>query len=553
MVSVISGTFSCKKNSDSDNTQTEATKTSTSSGTETNTSDETNIGTLALAAQFEATFPKDFAIASPTNVTNDQSIIAGQIAVNLALTNPPPPVNSSMDSDADFQTKVDALNNVIDETDISKCAAQIPGLFDNSNSYEECFGPFVKAYFDASNVGQADISPGRNEVGMFAAYKNPTATSGTGEACSAAKLNKVFGVLSKNIDYPLTFQAMLVCAAKIKGKAMPEIGSSLEMADSLDGVNLDAKGIALTSAKIARLDDVEGRPVFKTEITGTLMVGVGQSLTPTAHDFSMTIKNIPLNDDNTENKGIISFIIHELTDSNYQDKKHQATSVQYDRQDDVLKYHYIKGNFMSDADNTPALILTADGTINKTSAPQPGTGGPNTCSGAGWCLGYEEVIANFDKDMFGKAAYALRIATGAPSAYVFNIETSKETVAGTAYYGNSAPVNTLDATDDTAIFAIAGMRCNFRNNASWDLVDLVQKQPIKINEDDKVWTVNGESKIAYFPTRDCNFDPATDPDGIEKVVIDWETVSDVSITSATSSNLDPVASYVSAWTMPSKP
>ena len=494
---------------------------------------------------YSQTFPKNLAVASPTAASNSQlaSSARGSMAQEKVFATAPS-IGSS-----DYESKIAALNAVLSATDIASCADAVPEFFDNSNEFTRCYGPMLVVTGMADST--ADVNLGRAELGMYWEYSEPGGSSG--QSCASAKVNSLFEVSSRNMDYALGLHAMVVCAASLSGSAMPAVGESVSV--DLSGIDLASKGIEITSASVERLTDystdastdasTDTYAVYKTSVSGSLPLGTQPTTTPT-NEFAVTVKNIPLNSDNTDNKGVLSFILFEVADSAYSFTKHQVSSLSWERVDGGLKYLYRKGEFVEDDANTATTMLDEDGMTLLTSA-DPGSE-PNTCTGAGWCNAYSMILADFDSNMFGKVGYARFIGDDSSEAGTFNVVTDATTRTGQAYFGNAA--SGVLTTDEQAVFDITGINCIPRQSNTHQ--DILQKQSITLDSTSGEWIpdTSETAHITYVPTVTCSWDASADSGATFEV--DQDSYSET-LGFPVTNDLYELTDYQGEWSTPALP
>jgi len=498
-----------------------------------------------------STFPQNLVVASPTAASDDQIALTSPLSSSAAALKykkqSPDNMAISYASSDDYSSKLETINAALNATEIADCAGAVPSFFDNSNEFAPCYGPML----EVTNMSDSteDTSVGRSELGMYWEYSEPGATSG--ESCAASKVNSLFEVASRNMDFALGLHAMLVCAARITEAELPAVGTSSTITDVLDDIDLASMGITISAATIERLSDAtsdstsDTYAVYQTHFTGQLPIGTQATTTPT-NEFEINVKNVPLNDDNTNNKGVLSFILYEVADSAYTFTKHQVSSISWETIDGALNYLYRKGEFVDVAENTSTSMLDSDGMTLLTSA-SPGSD-PNTCEGVGWCNAYSVIIADYDSDMFGKVAYARFIGDDDSQAFTFNVNTDATTLKGTAYFGNAAAG--VLTTDEQAVFDIIGINCVPRQSNSHQ--DYTQKQLIELDSSSGDWIPESGATayISYVPTQTCSWDSTGDSGASFEVTQDSYSES---LTFPVTHNLYDLSDYQSEWTTPDLP
>ncbi len=497
--------------------------------------DDDNSG--SSSGTYSQTFPKNLAVTSPTAASSSQ-LAASQNKTLEA---------SSGIGSSDYDSKIAALNAVLNATDIASCADAVPEFFDNSNEFTPCYGPEMTVSGMSDDADNQNI--GRAELGMYWEYSQPGGTSG--QSCSSAKVNSLFEVSSRNMDYALGLHAMVVCAANLSGSSMPAVGESVSVTSALSSVDLASLGITVTAASVERLADyspdttTDTYAVYKTSVTGSLPLGTQPTTTPT-NQFAVTVKNIPLNADNTDNKGVLSFILYEVEDSAYSFTKHQVSSLSWERVRGGLKYLYRKGEFVEDDANTAATMLDDDGMTVLTSA-SPGSE-PNTCTGAGWCNAYSLILADFDSNMFGKVGYARFIGDDSSESGTFNVVTDATTRTGQAYFGNAAA--DILTTNEQAVFDITGINCVPRQSSTHQ--DILQKQSITLDSASGEWIpdTSETAHITYVPTDTCTWDASADSGATFQVIQDsYDATLDYPVVN----DLYGLTDYQGEWTTPNLP
>lgn len=90
----------------------------------------------------------------------------------------------------------------------------------------------------------------------------------SGEACMVAFARSQIQDSITKVDKATALVQAMLCQAKKDGAAtdLPAVGKTLDLADTLENA---AGKLKVSRARIKRLDDVDGRPVYKSEVTVT--------------------------------------------------------------------------------------------------------------------------------------------------------------------------------------------------------------------------------------------------------------------------------------------
>jgi hypothetical protein len=92
--------------------------------------------------------------------------------------------------------------------------------------------------------------------------------SGTGEACTAAKMNSLVLSTSNIVGFDVTLMVGMICSAKVRGDDLAAGAAPLSLAEV---VNENLEGADLDEANLERLaDQADGRPTYRIEISGSL-------------------------------------------------------------------------------------------------------------------------------------------------------------------------------------------------------------------------------------------------------------------------------------------
>jgi hypothetical protein len=168
-----------------------------------------------------------------------------------------------------------ALQARLDETTLAGCFQGIQ--FQTGGYQASCYGPNL--YFVNHPDASGNFEPPPNDQCQVSGSGNgclPTGDlglwdaeeSGTGEACTAAKMNSLVLSTSQIVGFDVTLMVGMICSAKVRGDDLAVGTAPLSLAEV---VNENLPGASLEEAKLERLaDQSDGRPTYRIEISGSL-------------------------------------------------------------------------------------------------------------------------------------------------------------------------------------------------------------------------------------------------------------------------------------------
>lgn len=336
------------------------------------------------------------------------------------------------------------------------------GGFDDIKAYRSpCFGP--------SWTDNASGSVARPSQDLGIVW--PTRDNVSTEACAAAQMNSLIAGKPHLFNKVRTLVTGLLAKANAEGKALPEIGASIEV--TMPTVT----DFTFTVAKLSRLaNDADGNTVYKTEIGGTIG----------AKTFSVTLYHTPTNADNTEFKGLFQAT---MPYTNGSGGAYRALSVVYSQTATDLKF---------------VLDAAANRNTTDTDFFDATTGRVAfTKADAGEDL--NKMIATFDTATGASTVHFAWQAGGLDVAsrdYAVTTTGVAETSTGVAYFGFGSPLKGgTPLTDSTSTMWATKMICDWRNNPGTPLNAKVQKQTMTVTGGVFVPTV---SNINFAPHTSCN-------------------------------------------------
>jgi hypothetical protein len=145
---------------------------------------------------------------------------------------------------------------------------------------DRCLNPDVfRPHFAKGDVTcyefDSDMNPSRF-AGSDREFGTVDGTDGAGEACMVTFVREQVREGVETVDQALALVGGMICQAKKDGVAtgMPDKGSELDLAASMETATNGH--MTVTTAKIARLDDIDEKPVYRSDIVVT--DGMGRDL-----------------------------------------------------------------------------------------------------------------------------------------------------------------------------------------------------------------------------------------------------------------------------------
>lgn len=484
---------------------------------------EVDAETLALRTGYNRTYPKDLAVTSVTAEVSEATLSAGTLELPLGLV--------SGDDGDDYLAKRRRFQSVLTAESLEHCADALPAeisLAQGGLGHTPCFGPEVT--YTQHPDGVADGSIGSGDLGIFWEYSDPSASDGP--ACSSAVANTLMDNIASYADTALGLHAWVTCVARLKAMALPAAGESLSLSESLEDVDLSDTDVTVSSAQVSReVDDIEGHPVYVTQIEGTL-TDRARELTKA---FSLRVRNIPEAEDYTAYRGSVQFVIDE-----FEDTRSAAISLRYRWSDKRLRYQYRQMQF----NDASATMFAPD------SAAEGGDVLPlDDHVGSG----FTQVTVDTDHRGFGALAYVWATS----DLLVLNVRTYEDGT-GSAYFGHQSMTDT--AYTDREFDRVRGLRClpiQPPPEGVEPYSDFVQQQSLALSSETGIWAPTS-SKVTFAPTADCSWNSTNDPgqDAVFTVARETggpgsEVLEDLAF--PLEPDLEAVAEYEQDWQGPEAP
>ncbi|MFZ3230913.1 MAG: hypothetical protein WA160_11960 [Pseudobdellovibrio sp.] len=317
------------------------------------------------------------------------------------------------------------------------------------------------------------------------------------------------------IDMGQYVTAGMACVAAKAGLTPPTASSSLDLTASMVGiVTINGTAVAVSSASIAReANDTSGNPVYLTSLIGTTGTKT----------FTIRLKHVPTNADDSTNKGKISVMV-----SNSSPAGTDGASLEYEK-----------------VSATTAKILMK--TVNSNSASfDPYVSGTNKSVNLSSAWNNNANYLTGDLDLSaktGKFSYAWQAGSGDSHTRVFNLilTAGGGATTGTGFFG-------FGPTMSAGPGAISGMICAWTGpDQTHAQVAFVQRQNLALTSG--IYTVSGASYTVFDPVADCEAAGA--------MSMSWApagTSASPRVVSTTTNNLVPVAEVATViGTLPTAP
>lgn len=434
-------------------------------------------GSAASTAWLES-FAQGLAISSPTATSSSSaSVLSADKARLLSETN-------TVDPKADAATKSAALE-AIAKGETAACTVYLPNL-GTLGQNADCYGPQV-AYSDHVDcAGAAGCTP---DGGTADADGNdspndtdgddtlPTgdlgiwdAAASSGEACAAAQMNQLMSNASAYVDASLLMQAAAVCVLNSNGTALPGTGETVDFTSSLSGqVQSNSGTPTISSATVTPAG--EG---YEFNISGT---------SDGAREFSVTIRHVSENADNTNFKGVIY--------GNFNTQNKDAFSVVYNKTGDDVKAKLAAGSWSSDTASSD--IFDSDGIMNVGGSFQGN-------------MNYALINANLETGV-GTTSYAWQAGSGDDKTRVFNVYTAAgdSGLEGCGFFGFGGQFSATLSQNDNGI---DGFICNWagvgNDHSMSGTSGWAQKQCFAQNSEGLFAENVSKRKIRYWPSVACS-------------------------------------------------
>ncbi|WP_283787730.1 hypothetical protein QNI23_013440 [Bermanella sp. WJH001] len=375
---------------------------------------------------------------------------------------------------SEFASKKEAASAFLDTirgaTDLASCLDAIPSKPQVSSPL--CYGPALD-YIDHpdSSGGTQDGQLPTGDLGLWVANE-----PATGEACAAAKLNELVAKAAYNVDLAVGSMGMMVCAAALLGKELPESGATLDLSSQLSSISSSSNqsGIEIKTAKVIH-KTLNASTGYETQIVGTL----------NNQEIDLTVLH-----DSDNDKGILTI---ETTESQDQASNLRGVSVIYDLSSSQVKYRMIASLAQPQGSAEPSVSYASDGQVSLQ---------------AGEDIHVMQAQIN-PTDGYGSLAYAWKAGGGDDHYRALNVVTeSTSNGTGRAYYGYvPSPTSGSETINLDLSAADAGMICNWAGPGnSHNTVDKVQYQALALSSGE--WSAT-TSNIRYVPTVSCDMNANT--------------------------------------------
>ena len=362
------------------------------------------------------------------------------------------------------------LDTIRSATDLASCLDAIPSKPQVSSPL--CYGPALD-YTDHPNStgGTQDGQLPTGDLGLWVEDE-----PGTGQACAAAKLNELVAKTAYNVDLAVGSMSMMVCAAALLGKELPENGATLDLSTQLSsiGSSSNQSGIEIKTATVIH-KTLSASTGYETHIVGTLH----------DQDIDLTVLH-----DSDNDKGILTI---EAPESDNQATDLRGVSVIYELSSSQVKYKMIASRAQPQGSAAADVSFASDGQVSLQ---------------AGEDIHVMQADIN-PANGYGSLAYAWKAGGGDDHYRALNVVTeSAGNGTGRAYYGYVPSPSSGSESINLALSATsAGMICNWAGPGnSHTPVDKVQYQALALSSGD--WTAT-TSNITYAPTVNCDMDANT--------------------------------------------
>jgi hypothetical protein len=398
----------------------------------TNTATNTDNKTAVAVGQLALSVPSDLVLDSPFNAETPAMALSAKTEAAAAVQAGQVAVSSTLKLDAGAcgkapagpaEKKLQTIKLTYAAKDIASCIYRPPQP--PAPGDVPCYGPALSFVNNPDGFADGEVY-GRGDLGIVFPL------TADGQACVAAKMNSEIDKVSFEVDQAIGTAGMLACIARVLGSGLPEKGATLDLAPAAKkAAEADPYAPVVTNAKVERLDDVDGHPVYLTQFT----VGEGTQLCgePDPNHVPRTrkifVKHSPQDGTNTTYKGklwIRSDVANVPDDlksgcNRTTDKQTTALSIVYNKISDTsLRYEMRASRWMP--------YVTDDQIFDKHSYANP----PATCD-----MGADYALFDLNpQDGTGKVAYSWIAGQAGENtrSFVSNVTNDGTTKSGCGHY-----------------------------------------------------------------------------------------------------------------------
>jgi hypothetical protein len=433
-------------------------------------------GSTTLSFASSEYFPSGLAISSPTASTGSSSFSA---LIKKSLQ----PKNLSIDPEADFATKAEALADLA-AAEGGSCTFSLPNF--NSPGDPTCYGPQLwyinhLDWTGSGNLGTEGDNNAANlpggDLGIW------SASEAGGEACASAKVNTSISNIASKTDAALSVIAAVSCIANTNSLAL-NVGDIEDLTTELDTALTDTD-YSVSSATIERLDDTSsGNEINKISIT---ILKNGNAF------LQLELKHSPDSSDASLYEGILSVLQNKTIEA-----QDHGFSLIYKQTSSNLDYQLRYADF----DATPSFSSMFNNGILKINQADPDGGGPQNA----WDNFSQTSLSrnlSTEKTLFN---YSWQAGVQDSHTRVFQLTTEKSgsVSTGIAFFGFGD--NFDQSSGDTTDGQLKKFICNWagpgQNHTTFGLDEYAQKQTIQTNSSGVFEEVS--SNISYAPVNSCN-------------------------------------------------
>ena len=420
----------------------------------------------------QTSFPSSLAIVSPTASSDSLAT-----SLNSFLT------DSDLMYASAYTSVKSEINDILNGTSISDCSFD-PSLLLATQSNAECYSPEVAYENHPDELPLVSGILPSGDVGLWT-----EAESGSNEACSSAQLNSLNSVVTSKTRVALTALASMICVANVNNVDLPTVGETIDLKSEMKSMNQsNSLGVTISSSTLSRSTDTStARDLYSYNLVFSFTQDSFE------HTVTMTLRHLPLDDNNATYKGMFSYKFNiDSDDACSTSDGLDAGSISYDLDATTLTFRTDFAEYC-DSDTNP---FDSDGLLIASDAY-------SSSNTDGWKNNYSVYMATFDPDtLAGRYSYSWQAGNGDSNSRVFNLnlDSSSSLLTGDAFFGFGPAVS-----DSTFVGQISGFICNWAGPGNdHTLSDFVQYQQISENSSG-VFTATS-SNIAYSPTVSCNYD-----------------------------------------------
>lgn len=421
-------------------------------------------------------FPTDLAVASPTDVTEDDGTTNLTLS-SIKFSGAPSFIPTYAQATAD-------INEILTASSASLCKFD-PELFLSQEHDADCYGPSVDYtnHPDASSTDpriNGELPPG--DLGIW-----EESDAATGHACMAAELNARLSSVGDKSKASLSGLASLICVVNVNGYSMPS-SSTLDLLSDMNALAIP--DVTFTTAEIAHALDGSGSDQYSYELEFEYSPGSD------SYDVVVSMEHTP-GATATEYTGQVSYLVNDsVTGGNCPTSDVTANgSLQYVRRDiDDMDTQVKNGIFCwhdSDGRDGDGLV---DPSQKYDVASNP----------TGWGNNFSILTANYDPTtLLGNYAYSWQAGPEDDNTRAFNLFVEQMGATtdqhALAFFGYGEDIETTDGS-------IQGFICNWAGpSADHTLLDYSQYQEVEYDGTTGTF-ISVASNIEYAPTVSCEYD-----------------------------------------------